>query len=539
MKLGRKIISLLLVAVMMLTVCGSAMADQTVSNETNHSYDAYQIFKGTQADGTTDGKLAQVDWGTGVNGAALLTALQAEASFNGAFDSCTTAADVAAVMTNWGDKGDEAKKFANIADKHRTTEKTSIAAGATTVTLATGYYLLVDTQNVEGTSDAKNPALLQVTNKGSIAIEEKYTVPELNKSVKESTDDTYGEAADWNIGSHVPFRVTGTLPNNYADYDTYYYKFTDTLDANNTLKYDGNVKVYVDNGGAKSEITSGFTVTPATAPAQGGGTLQIEFADLKSATVDGGAVINENSTIVVEYTAELLSNAVIGKPGNKNEVYLEFSNNPNYDGNGKGKTRTDVVLVFTYELDNTKTDKNTDEVLPNAQFILLNSSKDKIAKIKDGKFVQWDELSKVTTTEDDAGNTLYGADYTLTSNEQGLFNLAGIEGGTYNLRETKAPDGYNKLTDDVEIVIAATLDKDEDTHEDTPALTALTITVGDKTTNGNLDNGTVPNEVENGSGSTLPETGGMGTTLLYVGGGILVLAAAILLVFKKRVSTEK
>ena len=165
--------------VMALSVTAVAFAE-TVTNNTTHSYNAYQIFSGTQSE---DGaELGDAQWGTGVDGAALLAELKTDARFNvGAdgtniFASCATALDVAAVLGNYVDKSDVAKAFANVAAKHLTSTYTEIAAGATEVTLDSGYYLLVDTtEPVDG--DAKNPALLQVTNKGDITIEKKYASP--------------------------------------------------------------------------------------------------------------------------------------------------------------------------------------------------------------------------------------------------------------------------------------------------------------------------------------------------------------------------
>ena len=114
------------------------------------------------------------------------------------FKDCTTAADVAAVLGGYADKSGEANAFANVAAKYLTNVCTAISAEATSVDLAAGYYLLVDT-STPGEGDAMNSALLQVTNKGNITIEKKYDVPTVDKSVKD-TDNQWGEAADWEIG---------------------------------------------------------------------------------------------------------------------------------------------------------------------------------------------------------------------------------------------------------------------------------------------------------------------------------------------------
>ena len=141
------------------------------------------------------------------------------------------------------------------------------------------------------------------------------------------------------------------------------------------------------------------------------------------------------------------------------------------------------------------------------------------------------------------GTITYPDGTTLTSGPDGKFVIADLDAGTYYLRETKAPGGYNLLKNDIIVTITATLDK----KENSPALTELKLSVKDDKTgaeatesNGSVDTGIVATNVVNNSGAQLPETGGMGTTLFYVLGGILVLVAIILLVTRKRMShTEK
>ena len=525
MKHMKKLVSVLLTLVMALALTIPAFA-ANVTNSTNHSYKAYQIFSGTQADNSAP--LGDVEWGSGINGEAFLRELKTDARFvadsTNIFASSNTAKDVAAVLGGYTDSSEVAKAFANVAAKHLTTTATDIASDATSVSMATGYYLLVDTSPLtgEGAFAAHNSALLQVTNKGDITIAVKYSVPTVDKGIVKGADLV--EADDVNIGDDVTFRLTGTLPTNYADYETYKYVFHDTLST--SLAYKGDAKVYLVNDSSRTDITANFIISHES------GVLTISCNNLKAISA-----VSASSEIVVEYTAELTKDAVIGSAGNKNDVYLEYSNDPNQTGSGNpttSNTPKDEVLVFTYELDVTKVDgQDATKKLKDAEFVLLSSDKNKVAKVADGKFVEWVADDDITKNADGS----YPAEYTLKSAETtGLFKIAGLDAGTYYLKETKAPAGYNLLKDVVKIEITATLNK----SEDSPALTALTIKVNDGTaTDGTLETGVVATNVVNNAGATLPETGGMGTTLFYVLGTILVLGAGVLLVSKKRMSSGK
>lgn len=518
MKNVKKLASLLLALLMVFSLAAAASA-ATVTNQTSHSYAAYRIFSGTQAENSVP--LGDVKWGDGVSGDALLTALKGDSRFNvgtdhaNIFESCTTALDVAEVLSAYPDKSDVAKAFANVAAQHLTTVTATIADNATSVELPAGYYLLVDT-STPGQDDARNTALLQMTNQ-DITIESKYSVPSVDKSVQD-TDGSWGESADWEIGSDVPFRLEGTLPTNYEDYEAYKYVFHDTLSAG--LQLNGTF-----DETDPAEVLSGVTVQVGDTDIGSNFTITYTDHQLTVACNNLKAIpgLTKDSQIVVEYTAELLSTAVIGGAGNKNEVYLEYANDPNATGKGTtGNTKTDEVLVFTYELDVAKVDgKDGTTTLANAEFVLLSSDKTKAARVSNGKLVEWVAASEGTK---------------LTSGNDGKFVIAGLDAGGYYLRETKAPAGYNLLGNDIGITITATLDK----SEDNPSLTALKISVqnGPDATatesNGNVTMGIVSTVVENVAGAQLPLTGGIGTTVFYIAGSVLVLTAAVLSVTRKR-----
>ena len=251
--------------------------------------------------------------------------------------------------------------------------------------------------------------------------------------------------------------------------------------------------------------------------------------------------------ILVFYDAWLNEDAVIGLDGNPNTAYLEFSNNPN--GDGAGRTEDDKVIVFTYELDGTKVDGKTQAALQNAKFVLLNGAKTEAAMVVDGKVKEWVKVA----TEAAAGDVQMPETYEgwlelnqqhngliLTSAEGGTFKIAGLDDGTYYLREIQAPNGYNLLEEDVQLVITATTANGQEWDgAANTALTGLTIAVDNGAAqNGVLDTGIVNVTVENNQGATLPETGGMGTTLFYIIGGLLVVGAGVLLVVRIRMKAH-
>ena len=564
MKRMRRIASLLLAMAMAFGLTATAFAAEVV-NETGHTYAAYQVFKGTQQESVKEGDgsitaLGDIDWGSGVNGGELLDALKT-LTVGGAtpFAGCESAAAVAAVLDGQTDyTSDIAKAFANAADKHRTGTSTPIPADKNaTVNLEDGYYLFVDTQTAPDGVDAYNPALLQVTGQ-TITIKQKYSVPEVEKKVSDTEDGGLGDAVDAGIGDSVYFTLAGTLPMNWEDYDSYKYIFHDTL--SDGLKYNGDVKVYLAAKGTdgepdlagKTEIAKGadgYTVNPDGASAAGGGTLTVTFADLKKV---GG--VTAESCIIVEYSATLTEAAVIGKPGNTNTVKLEYSNNPNTSDDPSkdtGETPGDTVYVFTYELDGTKVDGQTpNKTLKDAQFVLYRGKDGadptyadgiptnvEYALVAGGKLEGWTESRETAMGTDGNGKGM------LVSDVDGLFGVSGLDAGTYYLEEVKAPAGYNLLKAPVKLTIDAEISGGDAETNQPPTIGKLDLITegkdGSITTPGDKDNGTVSLEVQNNMGALLPSTGGMGTTLFYIAGAALVLAAGVLLVMKRRAGIKK
>lgn len=562
MKLFKKTASVVLAMTMVAALCSTTAmvttasavdtgAETTKLDVSEHQYKVYQIFSGTQAD-EDDAVLCDIKWGKNIDGVSFLEVLTAM----DAYKDCKTAEDVAKVIAEFGTDSKEAREFAKLVDQYKIGDGTDIGKTSTIDgnVADPGYYLVVDTTATSGKEDdAKNLSLLQLTKNTSLDIISKTDIPKVEKKVQEETpyvaeqmgitgyalEEGYNDVADYDIGDPVPFMLIGTMPTTLDDYATYKYVFHDSLSAG--LTYNGDIEIFVDDDnkyGNDIKIGSGYTVD-----SKADGTLTISFVDVKAVkdTSDNAITVTKDSKIIVKYTAELNDNAVIGLDGNPNAVYLEYSNNPNFNGSGDngdgdgdgnndndetGNTPEDKVIVFTYELDVTKEDsEDATKKLEGAEFILQNE--EGLYYNKDAKDVRW-------VADKNAATTLIS--------ENGMFKVVGIDDGKYTLTETKAPKGYNLLKEAIEITITAVTVNNQkwDVFEPANALTALSIKVtGDKNATegtGNVDTGIVDMSVKNNKGSLLPETGGMGTVAIYTVGTLLVVVAGVLLITKKRMS---
>lgn len=548
MKKMNKLLALVLAMVMVLglaTVASAATVSVSGELIDGHTFKAYQIFAGTET--LTDNQLVDITWGTGINSVDFLTALQSQTSAEfmttvtdeeggttsvNIFAGCAEAKDVAEVLGKNNTSTALANAVAKLALANKQGEGTPLSTETTD--LASGYYLIVDeTEFAEGTENTVyNAALLQVT--GNVSITQKTDRPSVEKKVLENNQYTldegfgagYNDVADYNMGDAVPFHLIGTVPD-MSRYETYKYIFHDTMSAGLTFNK-SSVKVYVADdkkGTNQKDITGSWEVKDGV----NGETFTVSCNNIKA--IEG---VSQGKYIIVEYTATLNQNAVVGLNGNPNEVYLEYSNKPDQSGSGDehptGNTPEDKVIVFTYELDTTKVDgADNKTTLKDAEFVLSRGTDD------NKEYAKLDSASKVT------GWTATQSEATvLKSGDDGLFKVIGLDDGTYYLKETKAPEGYNLLKEEITVVIDATTTNGQNwTDGDaSKALTALAVTADDKAGTGNTQSGIAGITVANNKGSTLPETGGIGTTIFYVLGGMLVVCAVVLMVSKKRMSAE-
>ena len=555
MKTTKKLLSSLLIVAILVSLCfTSALAagsnTVTITSETSgHTYRAYQVFAGTYD--TVSGKLTNVTWGTGVDSAALLTALKAAPTYGSSFTSCTTAADVANVIsTSYATNSAFAAAFAKLAAAHVNStfasSGTPTGTGPYTYTITSlndGYYFVTEASFSGTVDNAYTKYILQVVD--NVTVTAKTDKPAIALKVKENNDATYqntwNDAADYNITNSVPYRTVSIVPD-MTYFDTYYYQITDTISSGST--YDaGSAKVYYvpsgsdmytvetasGTGAGGTQLTSGFTVSST------GTGFTVTFSDL-SATTNVPAL--GGGYIVVEYTAKLNSNAVVGNPGNPSEVYLTYSNNPNNaDGSGTGVTPKDEVVVYTFTLPMNKVNNDaTPAALTGATFAIFTSQTDATTAATDPLTAA--NFATALTFSGSAGSYTRAASggYTLADNGTGTYSISGLDQGTYYLVEIAAPAGYNRVATPVTVVI------DSSYNDGSRSSTYVDGHIPDATNDqltGVTVNGGTQLTVVNQAGVTLPETGGVGTKAFVVGGLALILLALILMIAKKRSASDK
>jgi len=636
MKRIKRLASLMLALVMAMAMTVTAFAadnnehtitvTQNAADKTKHTYDAYQIFAGDLAEKEGKMVLSNIIWGKGVNGDALLAALQADETFNvvgenktNAFAECKDAADVAKVLSGEAFASSEigtstlTDAFARVAENNLTNVVAGTATGTGNVEITvtgSGYYLVKD-QN--GTVDTANGAytrfMLEVVGDATATV--KSEVPSGDKKVY-IDDVTTGDANNASIGSHVSYEITSKVPN-HVGYNYYYFIMNDTLSEGLTFDGAGSVAVKVGN----VVLTQGvdyYVYTEDVAPK----TFRLAFANIMN--YDVGA------DIVVTYSATINDKAVIGTTGNPNTWNLQYSNNPDdtFDGENRpdnpdkpglpldeenealGQTPDEKTLTYVTELDITKYANKVLDTnrLEGAEFTLTGTSKQVVLNtvdyyeasengtyylLLDGTYTETaptgteyveigvgtaetttgyiknadGEYVIPTDTGDYNGATLYklvkgtadkyadvntkyekktatettyvDADVSIemTTDKDGKIYFKDLGAGEYILTETVTPAGFNTL-EPIKITISFT---PPEAVKDGTELCKWKIEAEGLTFTDN-GSGVFATDIVNKSGSLLPSTGGIGTTIFYVVGGILVVAAGILLVTKKRMSAR-
>lgn len=373
----------------------------------------------------------------------------------------------------------EAIKFA--ADKGIAHDGQAVAAPGTVKfdDLALGYYLVKSDLGALCSLDTTMP---------NVTIKEKNSESTVDKQVQEDSTGDYGDHNDVDIGQTVNFKTTI----NVVDGEPKNYVLHDTMSAG--LTFDP-ASVAVTIGQQKLAKDTDYTLV--TSNLTDGCTFEVMFKD---------GVLKPNDVVEVAYSAEVNEYAVIGGAGNDNKTHLTYSDTPKSTGERLTKTYVWQFDVFKYAMRDGK-----EIPLAGAQFVLYKTVNDEkfYAQAANGKITGWtDDKEKATVFE---------------TPDNGKFVIAGLDADTYYLEEIKAPDGYNRLKEPVNVVITANIASGK-------TVTA-TITYNETAT------GTV--RIENQTGVELPSTGGIGTTVFYVIGGLLMGVAVVLLVTRKKMSTSK
>ena len=396
MKRVKRVLALLAALALVLAMAVPAWADGanqgtiSVPAGSSHTYKVYQIFTGDYS----KGKLSNVKWGKNSKNRG-----------DGVNADDKVSEDVlnrlAAVVS-----GSDAEKLAVIEEyADLNSEAIVTVTHDSPATVAPGYYLFKDT-----TATAENEVYITEV-VGNVLIKAKNSnVPGFEKKLKD-TNDTEGTTTDWqdvadhDIGDEIPFKLEGTVPDDYVEYDSYYFAFHDEEEGGLTFNKD-SVEVYVDD----TKITTGFEVKTSTTD---GCSFEVVFSNLKDIEA-----VHAGSVIRVEYTSTLNPNAVIGGNGNLNKAQLEYSNNPR-DTNSKDKTVWDNVVVFTYQVVVNKYANSVAEnnKLPGAEFTLTKKLNGDTTKV-----------------------------IAAVKSEDGVrFTFKGLDDGEYTLTETVTPEGYNTI----------------------------------------------------------------------------------------------
>ena len=463
----------------------------SVATSDSHSYTVYQILTGSLIAG--ENKLGNPKWGSDAVGSGSdgVDDFIDEISKSGLSNSTINALVAAQRKAGAAGVG-------------------TVSAG-NSLNVAPGYYLIEDTTANLAEGDAYSLNIVAVFNDITITPKKGTTTSE--KKVDDQNDSDSSDhselmdSADYDIGDSIPYTLTFTLPDDYANYEKYYVQFVDDMSLG--LTYNNDAKIYF-GASDKTGTDAAFVADSSKISAYDNGTVySYAIADLKTAASGLAA----KDVITIKYSATLNASAVVGAAGNPNKYQVVYNNNPNKSGEGQptGNTPWDINIVFTYKTVFNKVDGDKNP-LEGADF--------KLEKLVGENWVDVTEL-----------NGTNGINPQKTTPTTTSFEFSGLDAGKYKITETKTPDGYNTI-DPIEFTITA----DHELKADNPTLKDLTGTDGKVfTMTASITDGSLTANIENNQGAELPSTGGMGTTIFYVIGGILVLAAAIILISKRRV----
>ena len=528
----KKLLAFAIFAIMAMAMAVTAMADGTTytlsinyvknnqSTPAKNTYSIYQIASGNVET---------------LNGSQVLTNISVNNEFAGVLTDAKLA-EIESLETDNSVVVALAKKLAAITNANGfTMEAGKMFTGVTSGSiagLAPGYYLVKETLHTSGDASIATKYILTtvvdnttVNLKTSEAgITKKIILEDKGLSGITGASDT-GTLVDANvaaIGDTIRYQIDSQIPEYPADATDLYYVITDEMSAG--LNYAGIESIKTGT----TDIGGSCTVTNPVG----------ENAKRVEIKVDNSILVaNGGATITVILKAELNSNAQVGSNGNPNSVDLEYTNN--WDTKEKHKTPKDTVITYTGELKIKKVDQDNQEtLLGGAEFAIYGPREDKKAA-DNPEALENGEITK-------NGKTYYYYQTITTSSEdatKGTATIAGLDAGTYYAKETKAPDGYSLKTDEIEIVLSVApnnancaLENESgvvagsENAESLAAANSTAVTNYQVTWNGDNDETTITNK----KGTTLPGTGGMGTTIFTIGGIVLVALAALMFVVYMR-----
>lgn len=571
MKTMKRIGCIALALLMLLALAAPALADDgysiTIKGDSvieGNAYAAYQIFEGDYF----ENKLSNIRWGSNI----IIDAEDKELELTLTVDDEGTTETLKMNADGWAtylaDNADNSILVKSFAAEIEDLLKGEPAATATVGKgedgkavlggLTDGYYLVKSTNVEKGSSYTE--FMLQVVGK-SYEVPVKADKEKVDKVIAEvdGDDNVNPKKEDAAIGDIITYEVTGTLPSNLDSYEDYYIQFVDTFSEGLTFQGEDKVTVTLVNGNSTADITQYFT-----AKYIGGKLYVTSNTDIK--TIAG---VLATSKIVVSYQVKLNENAKIWSESNPNVVDMKYTNDPNSSGQGNpwepntpdgdpkfpvGETPEDKAEIFTTEIEIDKVDGDGNP-LAGAEFTLTanelnvvlvtrevfdvpeNGEDAEYYKLKDGSYTKdapdgTDENKALY--EDPEGGPKYvkkviketvttsGDNRTVSEfvGDDGVLRFTGLKAGSYTLTEKTTPDGYNTLDDDITFDIVF---KDGAFEVDNV-----------KNASFSKDTGKFVFTIENRAGTELPETGGIGTTIFYVGGAILMIGAAVILISKKR-----
>ena len=562
----KKLIALLLTLVLALglaTTAYAATTDLTITGVSGRDYKAYKLM---------DASVSGLNFAYSVN--AKYHDVMAEA-----LGLATTATDDE-IITEIG-KLNTAEAMRHFADDlYRAILAAGIAEDESwhgeSVQLEQAYWLIADVTDLSGTNEKNSLVMIDTVGDVAVTVAAKPDHIRTEKHIDDENDSLINpnptsedeialqDVADYDIGDEVPYVIKITMANNISEYNYYSFVIQDSVDQGLTYN-PGSFLIYVNGLPATIEeasatATSAFVYTLETdVDGEGKQTAQRLYVypnyayttnagEAKDPSKDNGgdflsyfpagtahADIN-GATIAFQYTCTLNENAIVGPEGNVNEYTLKFSNNPY--GDSFGETPTDIAIALTYKLIFNKVDTDGN-ALEGADFELYKFVAEYPAGTTEKTEAELEAMGLILHSGANAWGTYVSLGSLKSVNAEGTsFTFTGLDDGYYKIEETVVPAGFNPIEPIEFHVIASHITEVTTPGNVLTSLEGVSSVAGALVFSADLTTASLSADIENRSGTELPTTGGIGTTLFYIFGGLMVAGAAILLVTKKRMSAE-